>query len=309
MLKGVVMRIAAAFAFAIMASFAKLTNGGYSIGQIVFFRSLFALAVLVVWLRARGDFRAPSTRRPLGHLARGTGGTGGMFSYFLAVALLPLPDVIAIGYLAAAGRGAGGIVLGETVRLYRWARSPSASPACWSWSASIWASAGSRVGRWRRCRLRPSPRMRSSRRGGWRKPKRPRHRLLFSVLTSFFGFLLMTIGFVWPESAPLGLFFFAAQKWTTPGFHDLALSSASASSAASDDPDDRLRALRRRLGHRSFEYTSIVFAMGLGWFLFGEKPTPTILGGSIIVIGAGLFVLWRERRLAKIARLQADRTA
>lgn len=122
MLKGVVMRIAAAFAFAIMASFAKLTNGGYSIGQIVFFRSLFALAVLVVWLRARGDFpRAIHTRRPLGHLARGTGGTGGMFSYFLAVALLPLPDVIAIGYLSPLLVVAlAAIVLGETVRLYRW---------------------------------------------------------------------------------------------------------------------------------------------------------------------------------------------
>lgn len=119
----------------------------------------------------------------------------------------------------------------------------------------------------------------------------------------------MTIGFVWPESAPLGAFF-AAQKWTTPGFYDLALlvGVGLVGGVGQILMTDCVRYADASV-IAPFEYTSIVFAMGLGWFLFGEKPTPTILGGSIIVIGAGLFVLWRERRLAKIARLQADRTA
>ena len=71
--KGVSMRIGAALAFALMATVAKLADG-YPIGQIVFFRSLFALVVLVFWLRGRGEnyeaalehpkasFRTPSAR-------------------------------------------------------------------------------------------------------------------------------------------------------------------------------------------------------------------------------------------------------
>ena len=120
--KGVLMRVGSALAFSMMATVAKLTGGVYPIGQIVFFRSLFALVVLVFWLRGRGEFpHAIRTHRPLGHLGRGLAGTCGMFSYFLAVALLPLPDVTAIGYLAPLLVVAlAALVLGETVRAYRW---------------------------------------------------------------------------------------------------------------------------------------------------------------------------------------------
>lgn len=313
MLKGVAMRIASAFVFAIMASFAKLTNGGYSIGQIVFFRSLFALAVLVLWLRARGDFpRAIHTKRPLGHLARGTGGTFGMFSYFLAVALLPLPDVTAIGYLSPLLVVAlAAIVLGETVRLYRWsAVAIGFAGVLVMVSEHLGEGAGSRVGAlaalssaaFASYAVIQTRRLAQTETTGAIV-------FYFSVLTSFFGFLLMTLGFVWPESAPLGAFF-AAQKWTTPGFYDLALliGVGLVGGVGQILMTDCVRYADASV-IAPFEYTSIIFAMGLGWFLFGEKPTPTIVGGSLIVIGAGLFVLWRERRLAKIARLQAGRDA
>jgi drug/metabolite transporter (DMT)-like permease len=46
-----------------------------------------------------------------------------------------------------------------------------------------------------------------------------------------------------------------------------------------------------------FEYTTMIWALLIGWFLFGELPTPTVTLGGIIVAAAGLFVLWRERQL------------
>ena len=306
MLKGVLMRVASAFAFAIMASFAKLTSGHYSVGQVVFFRSLFALAVLVIWLRARGDFpRAIYTRRPLGHLARGTGGTGGMFSYFLAIALLPLPDVVAIGYLAPLLVVAlAAIVLGEIVRIYRWsAVAIGFVGVIVMVSEHLGEGSGSRVGAlaalssaaFASYAVIQTRRLAQTETTGAIV-------FYFSVLTSFFGFLLMTLGFVWPESAPL-CSFLAGQKWSTPGFYDLALliGIGLVGGVGQILMTDCVRYADASV-IAPFEYTSIIFAMGLGWWLFGEKPTPTILGGSAIVIGAGLFVLWREHRLAAIAR-------
>ena len=44
-----------------------------------------------------------------------------------------------------------------------------------------------------------------------------------------------------------------------------------------------------------FAYLQLVFATGLGVVLFGEVLEVTTVVGSAIVVGAGLFTLWRER--------------
>jgi drug/metabolite transporter (DMT)-like permease len=46
-----------------------------------------------------------------------------------------------------------------------------------------------------------------------------------------------------------------------------------------------------------FDYTTMLWAFLLGYALFGEVPTLYVLVGAVIVTGAGLFVLWRERQL------------
>ena len=46
-----------------------------------------------------------------------------------------------------------------------------------------------------------------------------------------------------------------------------------------------------------FEYVSILFALGIGYWAFGEVPTPTMLFGALIVIAAGCLIIWRERQL------------
>jgi drug/metabolite transporter (DMT)-like permease len=46
-----------------------------------------------------------------------------------------------------------------------------------------------------------------------------------------------------------------------------------------------------------FEYTSIVLGLVIGYFLFGDVPTSTMLTGTAIVVGAGIFVILREHRL------------
>ena len=46
-----------------------------------------------------------------------------------------------------------------------------------------------------------------------------------------------------------------------------------------------------------FEYVSMLLALVLGYFVFDEVPTPTMLIGAALIVAAGLFIIWRERRL------------
>jgi drug/metabolite transporter (DMT)-like permease len=43
----------------------------------------------------------------------------------------------------------------------------------------------------------------------------------------------------------------------------------------------------------------------LGYFVFGELPAPQVWLGGIIVIAAGLLILWRERKLGRARVLGA----
>ena len=47
-----------------------------------------------------------------------------------------------------------------------------------------------------------------------------------------------------------------------------------------------------------FDYTSMIWALVLGYVMFGETPTVMIILGSAIIAAAGLFVIWREHQLA-----------
>lgn len=44
-----------------------------------------------------------------------------------------------------------------------------------------------------------------------------------------------------------------------------------------------------------FNYVSIVWAVLLGYLAFGDVPHPAVLAGAVIIVGAGLFILFRER--------------
>lgn len=45
-----------------------------------------------------------------------------------------------------------------------------------------------------------------------------------------------------------------------------------------------------------FRYTSLLWAIVLGFVVFGDLPDGWTLAGAAIVVGAGLFTLWRERQ-------------
>ena len=48
-----------------------------------------------------------------------------------------------------------------------------------------------------------------------------------------------------------------------------------------------------------FRYTVVLWAMVLGYLVFGEVPNASTLVGAVIVIAAGLYTLHRERVVAR----------
>ncbi|WP_415404666.1 DMT family transporter [Tateyamaria sp. SN3-11] len=98
---GISLRILSGVLFTGMVICVKALSEAAPLGQIVFFRSLFALIPLVIFLMVRHEF--PSglrTTRPVGHLVRSFFGTAAMFASFASVALLPLAEAVLLAQLA-----------------------------------------------------------------------------------------------------------------------------------------------------------------------------------------------------------------
>ena len=84
-LLGITLKIASALAFTLMSAGVKLVAERYPIGEVVFFRSAFAVVPLLAWLSWQGNLiNAVRTDDLKGHLLRGIISTSGMFAGFVA---------------------------------------------------------------------------------------------------------------------------------------------------------------------------------------------------------------------------------
>lgn len=50
-----------------------------------------------------------------------------------------------------------------------------------------------------------------------------------------------------------------------------------------------------------YQYTSLIWAMALGWAFWGDIPELPVAFGAALIIGSGLFVFHREQQLAKMS--------
>jgi drug/metabolite transporter (DMT)-like permease len=46
------------------------------------------------------------------------------------------------------------------------------------------------------------------------------------------------------------------------------------------------------------EYTALLWGLAIDWVTWDVRPNSTMLGGAALVIAAGIYVAWRERRPA-----------
>lgn len=56
-----------------------------------------------------------------------------------------------------------------------------------------------------------------------------------------------------------------------------------------------------------FRYTSLIWALILGWVIFGDWPQTITLVGAAIVVASGLFTLYREAQVSRHARAARKR--
>src|SRR4051794_35452371 len=99
--RGILLKIASALVFTVMSTLVRWVSDAVPVGQVVFYRSAFAILPVVIIYAWRGQLTAAvRTNRPFGHVTRGAIGLLGMFLSFAALARLPLADVTAIGFAA-----------------------------------------------------------------------------------------------------------------------------------------------------------------------------------------------------------------
>src|SRR5690606_39598006 len=97
-LLGIAMKVPSVAIFVAMATVIKLA-GQLPAGQIVFFRSFFAVIPVLIFLSWRGGLRGSmKTARPVSHILRGLVGVTSMFLGFFALTRLPLPEATTLNY-------------------------------------------------------------------------------------------------------------------------------------------------------------------------------------------------------------------
>lgn len=289
-LRGIALKLASVLVFIVMSSMIKATAAHVPPGQAVFFRSFFAIPVIVVWLAMRRElatgFRAVS---PIGHVWRGLMGTLAMGMGFAGLGYLPLPEVTAIGYAAPLLTVIfAAMFLGEEVRLFR-----------------ISAVGLGLVG----VLIVLSPRLSIV------SGDTASHREAFGALLVLFGAVCAALAQVFvrklvqTERTPAIVFYFSLTAtvlslatipfgWVMPTLTEgLILTAAGLLGGVGQilltssyrEADASLVA--------PFDYASMIFALLIGYFVFAEVPTWTMLAGAAIVIAAGVLIIWRERQL------------
>ena len=118
---GIALRLASGLLFAGMYISVKAVSEVVPLGEIVFFRSFFALIPLVVFLWFRSEFpQGLGTKRPLGHIMRSGFGTLALFGYFATLAQLNLAETVLIFQISPVFLAIIAVVaLGERLTIWR----------------------------------------------------------------------------------------------------------------------------------------------------------------------------------------------
>ena len=85
--------------FTCLAAIVKSTADEIPPGQAVFFRSFFAIPIILIWLAQRGQLKVGlKAKNPMGHVWRGVFGTTAMGLQFSGQGMLHPAEMTAIGF-------------------------------------------------------------------------------------------------------------------------------------------------------------------------------------------------------------------
>ncbi|MFT4959247.1 MAG: drug/metabolite transporter (DMT)-like permease [Paracoccaceae bacterium] len=284
----VALKTCAIFMFILLGALIKATSDQVPPGEAVFFRSFFSFPIIIIWLMTRGDLRhGLKTRQPMRHFIRGILGTSAMGMTFAGLGMLPLPEVTAIGYatpiftviLAA-------VMLKERIRLVRisavaiglvgvlimvWPRLTGGSDLGDTATLGAMLILGATVAR---AFVQIHVRM----------MVQTEHTaaivFYFSLTASVLSLLTIPFGWVVPD---LYTAFLLVLAGLLGGVAQIMVTSSYRFGAASM--------------LAPVDYSSMVFAILIGYVWFNELPTMVMMAGATLVVAGNILVIWREHQL------------
>jgi drug/metabolite transporter (DMT)-like permease len=275
--RGILYMVASTAAFAGGNAIVKWELAIYPVGETAFFRALFAFATVAVIILPRTGWAVLRTRRYREHLQRGLSQFGSMICWFLAVRVLSLGAATAIGFAAPLFTTLLSIlVLKERVGVHRWSAlivgfigvlivtHPGASTLTTGalfglCNAVLISTVAIAI---RRMSASESTETLTIYQLG-----------IITLCTA----CLLPLGFktpAWPDALGLacaGIGNGIGQYWWTR-----ALTLAPPSAVV------------------PFNYLSLAWATILGFAIWGDRPSESLLFGSAIVVASGLYIMWRE---------------
>ena len=129
---GAVILVFGLFLFSIQDVIIKYFSGAHSVLQIVFIRGLIAACLLLLLFRWLQESIALVSKRPGLMLARGLLGFSSYTCYYLAVAAMPLAEVVSITFtMPLFVTAMSALILGEKVGPRRWSAVKAAQVIIW----------------------------------------------------------------------------------------------------------------------------------------------------------------------------------
>lgn len=276
---GIMWMIAATILLAIAAAVAKWQAQFYPIGEVMFIRSFAGLVGCAALILPLSGLAVFATKRPGAHVARGLSQAISQTLTVIAVSLMPLAGAVAISFSAPLWAALLSIFwLKERAGPARWAVLLTGfsgviivtNPGVDAFQIGALFALGNAI-------MYGSVTVAVR---GMTATESPNTLLMWQmVVMALCHSLLLLFGFKWPTAMDGAMMAFggisnaAAQyAWTKA----LLMAPTSAVSP--------------------FYYLMLVWAMVIGFIVWGDVPTPALLMGSAIVIASGLFLLWHEAK-------------
>ncbi|MDP3898771.1 MAG: DMT family transporter [Mesorhizobium sp.] len=287
---GIIIMLVGMLLFSLNDVMGKWLVATYSVGQVLLIRSAVAMIILLPFLWRGGIRPLIAVERPGMQALRVLLSSAEVYCFYFAVITLPLADVMTYWlaapiYVAAMSP----FLLGERVG---WRR----------WLAILIGFCGVVIA------LEPSAATLTA-------------PALISILGSFcFAFMMLSgralrgtpdATLVFWQLAGAGLFGLVTAPfgWVTPSAFDLALLGLLGVVAmAAHVCVNRALKLADAATVAPFQYSLLFWAVILGFVVFGDAPRPAMLAGAVVIVVAGLFILFRERRAAGKAPAAETRT-
>jgi drug/metabolite transporter (DMT)-like permease len=275
--RGIMFMIGATVMFAISNALSKWLVAIYPVGEVMFGRSLSSLIVCSAFMLPMTGLAVFATKRVRDHLARGLSQAVSQTFTVLAFSLMPLAGAVAINFSAPLFSALISVIwLKERAGAVRWGAllagfagvlivvQPGADSVQ---LGALFALANAVMYGSVTVAVR-----------GMSKTESANTLLMWQMATlAVFHAFLLVFGFRWPTLPHAGLFVAmgvanaAAQYLWTKALH--------AAPATAVSP---------------FYYFLLVWSLVLGFAVWGDIPTTSLLIGSAIVVASGLFLLYHE---------------